>query len=261
MGMAKARQLSAVALTDHDSVAGHEEARAAAESLGMLFVPGVEVEAAQGQKIVHLLGYFFDASSPELLALLNNMREMREVRNRAMARKLCDLGIPIDYEQMREKHRGRAIGRPHFATELMRRGVVSQFRQAFGRFLGRGAAAYVARENLPSQQVIEGLHRAGGIVSLAHPSRVPCDSMLELENLLYRLRDAGMDAIEVRHPDISAIQAREYERLAGRLGLAFSGGSDFHALGAVNRGVGFSGERIPIAWLDELKGRKNQRTG
>jgi predicted metal-dependent phosphoesterase TrpH len=259
MDMGKARQLSAIALTDHDTIAGHEEALISAASLGIMFVPGVEVEAAQGQKIVHLLAYLFDGSSPELVALLSRMREMRESRNRAMAGKLCDLGISIDYEQMRSKHGSRAIGRPHFATELMRRGVISQFRQAFGRYLGRGAAAYVARESVSAQEVIESLHRAGGVVSLAHPSRIPCESTMELENLLYRLRDAGLDAIEVRHPDIIIHQARDYEKLAQKLGLALSGGSDFHALGAVKRGVGFSGQRIPMAWLDELKHRAATR--
>src|SRR5262245_38282161 len=125
MEMAKARQLSAVALTDHDTVAGHPEARESADRLGIQFVPGVELEAVQGNKKVHLLGYFVDADSPPLNSLLTRVREMRDSRNKAIAENLSRLGIEIDYAAMSERHAGRAIGRPHFAAELVRKGVVS----------------------------------------------------------------------------------------------------------------------------------------
>lgn len=254
MQMARDRGLSAVALTDHDTVSGLREAAETAARIGLEFVPGIELAATRDRGALHILGYFVDPACPAFQTVLTKLVERRHDRNRAILSRLAEFGIDIDYERLRRDAGTEVVGRPHIAAAMIRCGAVAGLREAFGRFLGRGRPAFVARETLSAEDAIAVIREAGGVASLAHPSQLGCETRLELETILYRLKAAGLGAIEVLHPDHSTRISKEYGDLASRLGLATTGGSDFHALGPVIvRGVGFVKPRIPYSWLDLLR--------
>lgn len=257
MNMAAARRLAAVALTDHDTIDGLAEAAQAAATHGMEFVPGIELEARQGRRVVHILGYFIDAASPELLRQLADERQRRDQRNREIVSRLAALGIRLDYDALVKANGGRPLGRPHLANELVGLGIVSSFRQAFSRYLGSGAAAYMPRVVREAGEAVAMIRAAGGVASLAHPSRVGCETSLELENVVRRLQEAGLAALEVSHPDVTGEFARVCERLATKLDLVPTGGSDFHRfVGAERPGTGFYGHRVPCEWIAALRARR-----
>lgn len=257
MSMAAARRLAAVALTDHDTIDGLTEAAQAATTHGMEFVPGIELEARQGRRIVHILGYFIDATSPALLRALADERQRRDQRNREIVARLAALGIRLDYDALVNANGGRPLGRPHLANELVSLGIVSSFRQAFARYLGSSAATYVPHVVREANEAIAMIRAAGDVASLAHPSRVGCETSLELENVVRRLGEAGLAALEVSHPDVTGEFARTCERLARKLDLAPTGGSDFHRfVGAERSGTGFYGHRVPCEWIASLRERR-----
>ena len=254
--MAAARGLAAIALTDHDTIDGLKEAAAAATEAGIEFINGVEVEAAHGRKRLHLLAYDFDPESPDLRAELAAMVGQRHLRNRRIIGRLNELGVEIEYESVL-RLAGGSVGRPHIAEELVRCGAVSSFQQAFSKFLGNEAPAYVPRVAIDTAEAMSLIRKAGGVVSLAHPGRISVASSLELATLVADLRDQGLAAIEVLHPDHNEAQVRQFTELARRYDLPLTGGSDFHSLGkAVHRGVGFAKRRAPYEWLENLRSRR-----
>ena len=257
MELAKLRGLSAVALTDHDTTAGLAEAAAKAGEIGLDFVPAIELAAERSRGVLHILGYFVDADAPGLKTFLADIVAKRDERNRAILERLAAMGTSIDPAFLTATP-GTTIGRPHIAEALVRAGAASSFHDAFTRYLARGAAAFVERRTAEAEEVIAVIRAARGVASMAHPSQLRCESHLELVTVLHRLREAGLAALEVRHPDHSADQTRVYTELAFRLSLACSGGTDFHSLGArLDRGVGFGKVRVPYEWLDELRNRRS----
>lgn len=254
MEMAAARGLSAVALTDHDTTAGLAEAEGAATRLGMEFVPGIEMEAEYGHHRLHILGYFIDVANTGLVGALAQMVTNRHARNEEIIARLGQVGVVVEYRAICERHAGAAIGRPHIADELIRQRAVSSFQQAFSRFLGNDAPAYVPRVAPSGAEVIRIIRGAGGVASLAHPGRIKASSHLELATMVRDLREAGLGAIETSHPDHNEATARFVGELAARFDLLTTGGSDFHTLGtAVTRGTGFAKRRVPYEWLERLR--------
>ncbi len=255
MEMAAARGLAAVALTDHDTVAGLEEARSAAQRVGIEFVTGIELAAEYPRGTMHILGYGIDVGNSGLLALTKEIVAAREIRNRAILDNLAGMGIRIDYDDLKSRHPRAVIGRPHIAAALIRYGAASNFQDAFDRFLGRGAAANVERTSPSAATIIGAIRGAGGAAVLAHPSQLKCASRLELETILHNLRSEGLSGIEVTHPDHRSDQTEDYTAFARQLGLATTGGSDFHAFPADATRIGFGRTRVPYAWLDALRSR------
>lgn len=222
---AAAAGLRTIAVTDHDTVDGLVEARAAALHLGLTFVDGIEVTAIEHGRDVHVLGYFFDPSSEGLKAFLAAQRADRLRRVRGMLERLAAVGAPVDAEPIlrRATVDGRSVGRPHVAEALIAAGHVRSFSEAFDRYLARGCAAYVARAGASAADVVRRVADAGGICSFAHPATT------KMDELLSALATAGLAAVEVRHPDHDAETEARYRALAKEHGLAMSGGSDFHA--------------------------------
>ena len=255
MAMAAARGLVAVALTDHDTVAGVGEARQAAEQAGIEFVAGIELAAEYPRGTMHILGYGVAPGDPGLLALIGEIVATREARNRAILAKLSVMNIHIDYDDLKARHPGAVIGRPHIAAALVRHGAASSFQDAFERFLGRTGVAHVERANPSAARIIAVIRGAGGAAVLAHPSQLKYESRLELETILHGLRAAGLAGVEVIHPDHRSDQTEDYIAQAGRLGLAMTGGSDFHAFPADATRIGFGRTRVPYAWLEALRSR------
>lgn len=217
--------ISIMAVTDHDTVGAVAEVQAHCAARGMEAVVGIEITAVEDQRDVHMLGYFFDPSDAGLAAFLASQRAVRIERVRAIADRLASLGMPIDLERLLadgHAQTGRSIGRPKVARAMIEAGYVSTTREAFDRWLGRDCPAFVARTGAPPEQVIDIVHAAGGIVSLAHPGRTGIDHRIGA------LRDAGLDALEVYHSDHDPLLTARYRAIAGSLGLLVTGGSDFH---------------------------------
>jgi len=217
--------ITILSVTDHDTVAGCEPVAAACEAARIEFVAGIEITAVRDEVDVHVLGYFLDARSPALLAFLADQRQQRIDRIRRMIGKLAAFGIRLDADAIVQPaidDPSRSVGRPWIARALVAGGYVKSANDAFGIWLSRGKPAFVARESAGPGEVIAHIHDAGGIASLAHPGLVGHDEWIP------PLAAAGLDAIEVYHTDHDKAATRSYRELAGRLGLAASGGSDFH---------------------------------
>jgi hypothetical protein len=259
--IAKRIGLRAVALTDHDTLDGVEEAAREAKHLGVEFVPGCEISLDGVPGTFHMTGVDIDPSDPILRERLDFVRKGREGRNAEMVEKLSALGIPVTMQEVAAEAGGDVVGRPHFARVLVKRGVVKDFKEAFDRFLGKGRAAYAERERLPLPEAIGAIHGAGGVAILAHPYTVAIADPAEYERWLREMADGGLDGIETVYTEHSAADERHYRELAGRCGLLESGGSDYHGENKANTevGVGKGALRIPYSFLEALRGRARSR--
>ena len=225
MRRARAAGLDVIALTDHDTVAGHDAARAALPP-GLTLVPGMELSCRLDGHSVHLLSYLFDPADPELAAETARIRESRVRRAEEMVERLAELGAPVTWEQVSALAAGGVVGRPHIARALAEAGVIDSPDQAFGPdWIGEGGRAYVPRYALDPARAVALVRAAGGVSVLAHPRargwEVPDD-------VIAGLAAAGLDGIEVWHPDHDHDQRMQVQALADRLNLVASGGSDDH---------------------------------
>ena len=225
VGRAAAAGIRVLAVTDHDTTDGIDEAAAEAARRGVELIPGIEITAVDTGRDVHMLGYFFDRQEPGLIEFLVSQRAARIQRIADIAARLAELGMPVDIGPIfdeAQRHSSKSIGRPRLARAMIDNGYVATTREAFDTWLGQGRPAFIARVGPTPPTVIQIVHRAGGLVSLAHPGRTRIDEQIP------SLRDAGLDAIEAYHSDHHEDIAASYADLAGRLGLLLTGGSDFH---------------------------------
>lgn len=223
--------LSVAALTDHDAVHGVAAFERAAAGTGLVACGGAELSVDEDGEDVHLLGLFVDPEEPGLVARLAGFRQVRDRRGEAMVERLGELGIALDLAALRDEVGEGALGRPHVARALVAKGVVADVEEAFARFLGEGAPAFVPKAKWGLGEAIATVRRAGGLAVLAHPVWYR-----DVPGLLRRGRDLGLDGVEVFHPDNDG---REEELLgeAAALGLLVTGGSDFHSADG-GRGLG-----------------------
>jgi len=254
--------LEALALTDHDTLAGLPECAAACQAHGVEFVPGIELSAdphlagegsgAARIGTLHLLGLFVDPGAPNLRALEERLRQARAQRNPAIIENLNRLGIEIDYREVTEAAEAagaRVVGRPHIGQALVDRGVVGSVKEAFERFIGEGRPAYARRDRLPAGEAIEAIHRAGGLAILAHPVQLRLEDPA-LEAAIQTLREMGLDGLETRHSDHTHGLTRRYRELAERYGLLESGGSDYHG---DRKPIQLGGEAVPVDLFRRLR--------
>ncbi|WP_289140447.1 PHP domain-containing protein [uncultured Brevibacillus sp.] len=222
--LAKEAGLQALAITDHDTVAGVPEALAAGRELGIEVIPGVEVSSVGRGQDIHVLGYFIPYEDSAFQERLVGLRETRHERNQLLIAKLQELGIPITLESVYRRKQGtdKNIGRPHIAEELIELGIVATIEEAFEKYLGKGAAAYVNPPRITPQEAIRLIQDAGGAAVLAHPG------LYDDDELVQELIAFGLDGIEVNHPDNSEEQRLVYSTWAKEYGLVMTGGSDFH---------------------------------
>lgn len=239
--------LAAMALTDHDTIAGVAEALEEGTRLGVEVIGGCEfsVKAAWGE--MHLLGYFLPVGDSELETFLTTAREQRVVRARRMIESLQAWGVDIQMEDVLAEAGNAALGRPHVARALVRRGKVPDVPAAFDEFLGLGRRAYVEKVLPTLQEVADLVHRVGGLVSAAHLREKANRSVLTL------LKEEGLDAVEVHHPSHSPDVVKTIDLAAEELGLTRTGGSDWHGDGSADD-YGYIGTRsVPLSWLDRLR--------
>ncbi len=221
---AYAKCLRALAITDHDSWNGVDEAMQAAAKLGNLkIVPGVELGAQYGEESVHILAYYVDMTNEPLLAKMNEMRHARETRLLKMLEKLHALGYEIAVAACDPKN--RAVGRPHVAKALVAKGYFQTVQEVFDALLRRGGPAYVPQPKLSPAEAIELIHQAGGIAVLAHPSEITDVTLPEKLLDMY-----AFDGIEVYHPSADAAMQKHWLDVAQKHHLKVSGGSDFHGI-------------------------------
>lgn len=218
-------ELGAIAITDHDTVDGIDEALKAGDEAGVLVVPGIEISAIYGRNVeVHMLGYFLDHHHPALLGELDVLRNGRTDRGRRMVEQLNSAGVQITFERVLEIAKGGAIGRPHVARAIMEVGAASSLDSAFGRWLQEGCPGYAARHKISPAEAVRVILEAGGVACCAHVAK------LNRDELLIELVEAGMQAIEVRHPDHGSAGTKYYEKFAAKHGLIATGGSDSHCI-------------------------------
>jgi 3',5'-nucleoside bisphosphate phosphatase len=247
---AKRIGLSALALTDHDTLDGIAEATATGVELGVRIVPGIELSAVEGDTETHILGLHL-SDTRELDRELVGLRDMRRARAARIVQRLNDLGVRIELSSVLEQAAGGAVGRPHVARAMIAEGWAVDFRDAFDRYLGNGRPAYVSKERLAVADAIGLIHRAGGIAILAHPSHTGTRERIAA------FVAEGMDGVEVRHPSHSAEDIARLGALVDHFSLVPSGGSDWHGAAEGPRTLGMM--RVPIEWLNRQDGRVRVR--
>ncbi|MGE3075676.1 MAG: PHP domain-containing protein [Dehalococcoidia bacterium] len=217
----------ALSLTDHDTTEGLEEARRAADRLGLRLIPGMEISTDVGKVDAHLLAYGFNVEAKELQDFMQSMRDGRKQRLTTMVRILRDHAMPIEESRVLEIAGEASVGRPHVARALVEKGYVASVQEAFDLWLGNGKPADVNRERLEPADSIDLVHRHGGVISIAHPIFMGDDYSIPVANLV----DWGADGIETYYKNYSPEAVRYHEELAEKHGLIRSGGSDYHGLG------------------------------
>ncbi|MDR2793787.1 MAG: PHP domain-containing protein [Treponema sp.] len=218
--------LSAIALTDHDTINGIDEARSKAEELGIRFIPGIEIAIDWEPGEFHLLGLGLQLPNTVLSESIAGLAYTREKRNREILIRMNEqLGFHVDYEDVVKL--GHSIGRPHFARLLIQHRIVKNIEQAFDRYLGKGRPFYVPKKNLVFQDAVNLIKAAGGIAVLAHPMSLYV-AWGRLPLLIASLKEQGLDGIEAWHPTIKSGDCKRLEDLGRKLGLFITAGSDFH---------------------------------
>lgn len=253
--------LEALALTDHDTLEGVEEAAAESAARGLMFLRGIELSARREdesdelRRTVHILGYFFEPPDGALAAWLESIAARRRARNRAMAERLQSLGFDVRLGEAEALAR-RVTGRPHFAEVLVRKGYFPTARLAIDTLLAEGCPAYVEKEDPSPAECIARIRAAGGVSSLAHPRRLGNGDPAQEDAILRALAEAGLQAVEVWHPDHGERAVSRYAQLALKYGLAMTGGSDYHGARTPDLRLGDAGGvRVKRSILDELRRR------
>lgn len=271
---AKQLGLKALALTDHDTVAGLGLFQAAGQARNLETIPGVEVSTDYPTGTMHLLGLLIDSQNQAFRAFLKQLADGRQVRNPQIIERLSQLGLAITMDEVEEEAgvtsagiegaglSEKSIGRPHIAAVLIRKGYVESKQAAFDKYLAKGRPAYVPRFLVSPEECINQIHSASGLAVLAHPPYIMAKDDAELERIVGELKHKGLDGIEVYFSTHTREQTALCERLAGEFDLLVTGGSDFHGdLGRggtkVELGSG-AGGRLCVSYelVQKLKERK-----
>jgi 3',5'-nucleoside bisphosphate phosphatase len=218
------QRLTALALTDHDTLEGCARAAQACATAGLEFFPGTELTTELAGHELHLLGYGLDTSNPPLLQAMQTWQQARQERILAMVDRLNRLEVPLSADEVLALANCRSPGRPHVARALVARGICSGVDEAFARFLKKGRPAWVSKAKVAVQEAIELVHQAGGVAVLAHPGLNQADPFLPV------LIEAGLDGLECFHSKHSPSLAAHYLDYACRHGLLVTGGSDCHGM-------------------------------
>lgn len=241
------RDLTALALTDHDSVAGLDAALEAARGTSLQVIPGVELSCDVPQAEVHVLGYFIDWHAPHFQSMLVKFRDGRYGRAEKMVKKLAALDAPISFDRVKELAGDASIGRPHVAQALLEAGHITTLVEAFDKYIGRNGPAYVERFRLTPEDAVMLILQAGGVPVLAHPR--------EVTHFVEPLVKAGLIGLEVYYGLYDDTTISELARLAKQYGLLATGGSDFHGLNKMAHMSGLGQVNVPPGVVEKLRAR------
>lgn len=259
LAMAVQLNLGAIAITDHDSIAGSREALLEGVPAELGFLTGVEISAEPppsypGSGSIHILGYAIRLDDPELNRALEKLQEARKSRNPEIVDRLKRLGIEISMEEVESEAGEGQAGRPHIASLLVKKGAAKSIDDAFGRFLSSGRPGYADKFRIECSQAVTLINAAGGIPVLAHPCLLELETEGQLEDLLQEMISMGLKGLEVYFTDHTAEQTRRFADLARRHELIMTGGTDFHGttLPNVRMGTGKGGLHVPYALYERL---------
>lgn len=250
---AKVKNLAAIALTDHDTIDGLQDAIKEGQKIGIEVIPGVEI-SVDFEPEMHILGYFGGEAYKNIADTLAELRRSRDARNLKMLHKLNEMGFNITMEEVEQEAKGEIVARPHFARVLEKKGYVSSMREAFDKYLSSGKPAYFKKEKLTPVQGIQMIREVGGIPVLAHPIYL-YKSPKELDELLGELAGSGLGGIEAVYVDNTEEDTGNLLRLAIKHKLLATGGSDFHGSfkNDIDIGVGRGNLKVPYELLEKLK--------
>lgn len=250
---AKEKGLSAISLTDHDTINGLKEAGEVAAKIGIEFINGIELSAGYKEQEIHLLGLFIDYNSEYLQDKLNCVKNNREKRNIQMIKKLNDANINITLDDVRGI-KGSTVTRANFANAIVSKGYAENFDEAFKKFLKNKLKGYVPKEYFPPSESINMVRKSGGLSFLAHPFLYKLDET-EIEQLILELKGYRLNGIEVYHATHSQDNIDFLLKMTKKYDLIISGGSDFHGKNKanINIGVGRGNLCIPYELLDNIK--------
>jgi len=243
--MAYAANLAAVAITDHDELAGIPEATREGDDLGIEVIAGIEMSTILEGFDVHLLGYFIDYHDPAIQQYVKQCKEWRWERARKIIELLKKCGIHIPFELVKLKAGNGSIGRPHIADVLVEEGYVFSFHEAFDKYLGENKPAYVPKKKVDPGNAIDLIHKVGGLAFIAHPG-------VELDDdIIFRVIALGLDGLETIHPNHSQVDIEHLAKIASEHNLLQSGGSDCHGEREGERLIGKI--KVPASFLQEMK--------
>ena len=252
--LAAARGLTAMALTDHDTVGGIVPLLEAAASSTVEPVPGIELSAECSRGTMHILGYFIDHTCSSLLGKIERVQSGREVRNMEILKKLNKLGYVLLWSDVEKQAGCDVIGRPHFAEALVERGHVKSRKAAFDLLLAKGRPAYADRDRYTANECIDLIRRAGGVSVLAHPATIYMPDH-ELKELVKDMKEQGLGGIEVYYAEHKPENIKKFRRWAEEFDLICTGGTDYHGNNSpdLKLGTGFGQLRVPDEALVQLK--------
>ena len=252
---AERAQLSALALTDHDSIIGLERFMAACSKSIVRGVPGVEisVDCNPSDATMHILGYFIDPANAQLNEHIKRLRDGRQHRNEEILKRLNAMGLMLNMNEISAFAGENNVGRLHFAQALMARGYVRNTHEAFDKYLARGKSGYANRLRFKPIGGVEMIRQAGGIAVLAHPFTLNLGKQA-LADCVGKLAQAGLQGIEIYYPQHSPKMVRQYLDLAKQFHLIATGGTDFHGtpMPDIKLGRGFGALNVPNAVLEQL---------
>ena len=253
---AEEKGLKAFALTDHDTTEGVKEAKSIETNVEV--ISGVEISTRYDKKEIHIVGLYVNENDADLNKQLKYYREKRVTRNFEILEKLNSLGVNITIDDVKESCTGDVISRAHIAKALVSKGFVGSYTEAFDRFLGDNKCAYVPRETLNYEESMELITKAGGVPVLAHPLLYKM-SDTNLENMMVKLRQKGLKAVEVYYSTHSNSDTQHIMAMANRVGLIYSGGSDFHGATKpkIDMGTGMGKLAVPYEILEKIRGERN----
>jgi predicted metal-dependent phosphoesterase TrpH len=250
---AKECGLSAISITDHDTIDGIAEALEYGEVFDIEVIPGLEISADYKLEM-HILGYFSKLKYANMQQTLLSLRESREKRNPKIVNKLREMGFDISMEEVKREAFGKIIGRPHIAKAMLRKGFVSSIKEAFDKYLSIGRPAYFKKNKLTPKECIKEILNAGGVPVLAHPALLDMDSQ-ELDDTLASLKKDGLVGIEAYYVENNPEDTNKLVKLADKYNFLKTGGSDYHGSFKpdIEIGKGYGNLYIPYKVLEELK--------
>lgn len=262
---AKQKGLSAIAITDHDTVAGVEEASMEGEELGIRVIPGAELSTRVDDCDVHMTSLFINCKNKRLIKRLDDMAASRQERNYKMVDKLHEAGFQIDRRDLDALGEGKILARGHIAQILIARGYATELKEALRKYLSKGTSGYVQKEVLSPEECIQLVHDAGGLIFVAHLHQIDPQDPEHCKDVARRLIRMGADGLETQYCEFDDEWRQATEQIAQECGCLRSGGSDFH--GAMKKGLnlacGYGDLQVPYTFLEamdaELARRKNER--
>lgn len=255
---AKRAGLTAIALSDHDTIDGIREAVAEGEKIGVEVIPAIEFSVLSETE-THILGYFIDIENPRLLRILKEVVDLRIERNHVTTKRLNELGFDITLEEVRALAPNNFVGRAHFARVLMDKGYTQSVKEGFDKYMSVGKYAYCEKQRLSAQEAVELITECGGLSFLAHPHLTKLSDE-RLKEFLLELKGYGLCGLEGCYTDYTPEMQEKYQNLAEEMGLMISGGTDFHAKMKphISIGTGLGNMKIPYSVLENMKKKLNK---